>query len=63
MEQKQLYENHYKDCAVSSHIYKDWQKKWGEGWKKIYENRFKDCAVFSVCLVMTPREPPEFLTP
>ena len=22
MEQKQLYENHYKDCAVSSH-YKD----------------------------------------
>ena len=29
MEQKQLYENHYKDCAVSSHIYKDWQKKNG----------------------------------
>ena len=39
------------------------KKKLGGGWKKIYENRFKDCAVFSVCLVMTPREPPEFLTP
>ena len=35
----------------------------GDEKKQLYKNRFKDCAVFSVCLEMTRREPPEFLTP
>ena len=60
MEQKQLYENHYKDCAVSSHmeltpknVLQD-KKNWGVGWKKT-KDRFKDRAVTSVCIVMTRR--------
>ena len=63
MEQKQLYENHYKDCAVSSHMQLTKKNGVWDGQKQLYENHFKDCAVFSVCLGMTLREPPEFLTP
>ena len=76
MEQKQLYKNNYKDCAVfmvcsTVQFIKPYTLIWhktlkngvGDGQKQLYENHYKDCAVFSVCLEMTLREPPEFLTP